>query len=141
MRIARILVAGSLLFGLVACADANSGRERVSVALRPVGRSRVSGTALLVSNFEGSYVSIGLRGLRPGEDVLGVINAGDCERQSASPLALPRLKADGRGRARAYGPILYRAREDIALSDLADGDHVVRIIGRGELACGVVPRI
>jgi hypothetical protein len=130
-----------LIAGFVACADVNSGRDRVSVALQPVGRSRVSGTAILTSNFEGTRIAIGLRGLRPREDVLGVINAGDCEEQGASPLALPRLRSDGMGRARAYGPLRFRGREDVALTDLADADHAVRIIGRGELACGVVPKL
>lgn len=99
------------------------------------------GTAILTSTGDGTNVAVRIRGLRPNEDVLGVFYAGDCNEHGASPLALPRLKADGAGQARAYGPLLYRGREDVAISNLADGHYAVRIIGRGELACGVVPAL
>jgi hypothetical protein len=139
MRIVGILVGCAVLFGLVSCADANSGRERVSVLLQSVAGSGVSGTATLSATDGGTTVAVRVSGLIPSEDVLGVINAGRCGSEGASPLALPRLRSNSRGVAHAYGPLRFRGREDVALSDLADGEHVVRIIGRGEVACGVVP--
>jgi hypothetical protein len=112
----------------------------VSAELEPVSSSGVSGTARLTAAGAATDVTLDVRGLEPGADALAFLRAGSCDLPSASFAALPDLKADATGRATATGPVLYQGREKVALSTLADGEHIIAIQSGGRmLACGVIP--
>jgi len=60
-------------------------------------------------------------------------------RPSASFAALPDLKADATGRARATGSVLYHGTENVALATMADGEHIIAIQAGQFVACGMIP--
>jgi len=116
-------------------------QETVTVQLDPVGRSGVSGTAILVAAGDGTEVALDIKGLAPGADARATMHANTCAMPSASFAALPGLKADATGRATATGPVLFHDM-DVALAIMADGEHIIAIKTDGQaVACGVIPKL
>ena len=117
-------------------------QEAVIAQLDPVGESDVSGTATLIAAGDGTNVTLDIEGLAPGANARATMHAGTCAMPSASFLALPDLDADATGRATATGPVLFRGTENVALTTMADGEHIIVIqAGKPVVACGVIPRL
>ncbi len=116
-------------------------QEAVTVRLDPVGESGVSGTATLIAAGDGTNVEIDIKGLAPGADARATMQANTCAMPSASFAALPNLKADATGRARATGSVLFHGTENVALVTMADGEHVITIQVGQVVACGVIPKL
>ncbi len=138
MKKLRLLAMFLIPLSLMAC----SREEGVTVRLGSTADiGQILGVAVLRADGKGTTVSLNVSDLEPGATVRAVINAGTCKDSGASPLALPDLEADEEGHAEAGGRLLFRGQEDVALDTLADGEHVVRLVGdEGDLACGIVPK-
>jgi hypothetical protein len=129
---------------LVILALALSGcvaQKTVIVRLDPVGDSGVSGTVTMTAVGDGTHVVIDIQGLAPGSEARATMQANTCAMPSASFAALPALKADANGLARATGSVLFHGTEDVALAIMADGEHVIFIRGEQAVACGVIPKL
>jgi len=116
-------------------------QEAVTVRLDPVGESGVSGTATLIAAGDGTHVEIDIKGLAPGADARATMQANTCAMPSASFAALPNLRADATGRARATGSVLFHGTENVALVTMADGEHIITIHVGQVVACGVIPKL
>ena len=135
------LVAG-IAVALTMSATQTALAQAVTVHLAPVAGSGASGAATLVAEGEATRASLDVGGLTPGVRYLSQVHAGSCDQPSASFTNLPELEADAKGRASASGYVRFRGTEDIALTDLTDGDHVIIIGLPGEpLACGSIPAL
>lgn len=116
--------------------------EQASTRLIAADEDRVIGVAVLRASGDGTVAAINVSDLEPETDVHGAINAGNCAEPGASVLALEAIHTDHDGRGRTSGRLLFRGREDVALSDLADGEHVVRLfMDDADVACGRIPRL
>ena len=69
------------------------------------------------------------------------MHANTCAMPSASFATLPDLKADATGRATATGSVLFHGTENIALTTMADGEHIIAIQAGQVVACGVIPKL
>jgi hypothetical protein len=117
-------------------------QEAVTVQLDPVGESGVSGTATLTAAGEGTDVMLDVEGLASGAEARATMHAGTCAMPSASFATLPDLTADETGAATATGSVLFREMEHVALTTMADGEHIIAIQAGGEIvACGVIPEL
>jgi len=117
-------------------------QEVVTVQLDPVGESGVSGTASLMAVGDGTQVELDIKGLAPSVDARGSMHAGTCAMLSASFAALPDLKADETGYAKATGSVLFHGTENVALATMADGEHIIAIQAGGQVvACGTIPTL
>ena len=115
--------------------------QTVTVRLGAAG-SGVTGTATLVAEGGATRVSLVVDGLTPGAGYVARLHSGSCAAPSASFAALPALQADAKGRATAAGFVRFRETMDVALADLADGDHVIVIARDGEtVACASIPAL
>ncbi len=133
----RSIVLVVLPFVFASCSSA-----QVTARLVSTDDDRVIGVAVLRAAGEGTRAIVNVADLEPDASVRGVINAGTCTDQGASFLPLPELHADREGRARASGRLRFRGSEDVALRELADGEHVVRLFTEdADVACGTIPRI
>lgn len=113
----------------------------VTVGLKPVDGSGVSGLGTVVSTDRGgATVSLEVNGLEPAGDYRAQVNAGTCSTPSASFGLLGRFQADGAGKgtlaATEFGP-----GRKLEFSNLADGDHILSIVGQKVLACGAIPKV
>ncbi len=134
LRILLVVLAPLLLLGIM------MAQEAITIRLDPMGGSGVSGTAILSAAGDGTTVALDLKGLAPGVAARGTMQAGTCAWPSASFAALPDLKADATGRARATGAVLFHGTENVALATMADGEHIIAIqAGQVWMACGVIP--
>ena len=115
--------------------------QAVTMRLYPVAPARVHGTALLTAVDGGTRVVLDVRGLPPGARAVSVLHGGTCSHFGASVTVVVALRAGTTGQARAIGRLLFHGRENVRLSVLTDGDHVM-VITRGAqvLACGTIPR-
>jgi uncharacterized protein len=112
----------------------------VTVQLASVAGAGVSGQATLTSTAGDTQVTLDVAGLTPGQPYTSQLHAGNCAQPSASFTDLPQLAADAVGHATASGAVRFRGLEAIALSDLADGNHVIVIALAGQsVACGTIP--
>jgi hypothetical protein len=125
---------------LIALASGATAQETLTVQLDPVGDSGITGTVTLTAAGEGTDVTLDVEGLAAGAEVQATMQAGTCDMPSASFATLPTLTADATGTATATGSVLFRGTEDVALTTMADGEHVIAIQAGGEVvACGVIP--
>jgi YVTN family beta-propeller protein len=83
-----------------------------------------------------------VRGFPPGARAVSVLHGGTCSHFGASVTVVVALRAGTTGQARATGRLLFHGRENVRLSVLTDGDHVM-VITRGAqvVACGTIPRM
>ncbi|NLE75704.1 MAG: hypothetical protein GX605_02985 [Chloroflexi bacterium] len=116
-------------------------QEAVSVQLDSVGGSGVSGTATLTAAGDGTEVALEVQGLAASAEAQAALHAGTCQMPSASFTALPALQADADGRATASGAVLFRGAEPVALTTLADGEHIIIVSTDQAAACGVIPAL
>lgn len=136
-RVITLLVLTLVLLPVVARAQ-----ETVTVQMQPVDGSAVSGTAVLTAAGDATEVELEVAGLPAGAAAQATIQAGTCTMPSASFATLPVLEADASGNATATGRVLFRGTEDVALSTMADGEHIVAIQSEGAVvACGVIPML
>ncbi|MFB0537022.1 MAG: hypothetical protein ACETWR_18835 [Anaerolineae bacterium] len=136
LGISLVVLALLLLPGMVIA------QEAVTVRLDPMGESGVSGTVTLIAAGDGTNVELDIKGLAPGADARATMHAGTCAMPSASFAALPDLKADATGRATATGSVLFHGTENVALTTMADGEHIIAIQQAGQVvACGVIPML
>lgn len=133
----RLTAIAGLALAFASCSSTPS----VTARLRsPEGE--VVGVAVLSAARDGTRITVDVAGLEHDTEYRGGINAGVCDRPGASFLPIPHFTTDEDGRARISGELLFRGREPIELSTLADGEHVVRVIGHdGNAACSVIPRV
>lgn len=112
-----------------------------SVRLEPVGDPRVRGTVLLVAVPEGATrYSAELAGLVPGATYTLRLHAGTIAQPSASFTVVATVTANGAGRAAASGLVRFRGTENIPLLDIADGNHVLTVVGFDQtVAAGTIP--
>ena len=134
------LVAVGLLVA-AAIAGPAFGAEDARATLRAVDGSQVQGAVRLSEMGTATIASVSVRGLPPRSTAVARLHAGtSLDRLSASSTRLERLRADGRGNATASGRVLFQGREDVALADIADGEHVVVVESRGRIvAYAIVP--
>src|SRR5205085_11972904 len=86
-------------------------------------------------------VVLDVRGLPPGARALSALHGGTCSHFGLSTTVVVALRADATGRARATGRLLFHGKQNIRLSVLTDGDHVLVIVLDGHIvACGTFPR-
>jgi hypothetical protein len=116
-------------------------QEQVTVQLEPVAGSGVSGTAILTAAGDGTQVALDVEGLAPGATARATMQAGTCAMPSASFAALPDLTADAAGRATASGLVLFHSTENVALTVMADGEHIIAVHTDQVVACGVIPKL
>jgi hypothetical protein len=134
LGISLVVLALLLLPGMV------MAQEAVTVRLDPMGESGVSGTVTLIAAGDGTNVALDIKGLAPGADARATMHAGTCAMPSASFAALPDLKADATGKATATGSVLFHGTGNVALTTMADGEHIIAIQQAGQVvACGVIP--
>lgn len=131
-----------LVMGLLAI-QAAVAQEAVTVRLDPVGNSGVSGTATVrATGDDTAILNLEATGLAQGVTYRAVVQAGTCAMPSASIGTLGDLQADTTGRA-ALSTSTVRvsaaAVVDLMFSNLTDGDHIVRILDTGVVACGGIP--
>ncbi len=114
-----------------------------SIRLDPTAGSRVNGVAGLVALPQGATrFEAQLAGLVPGRTYGLQLHAGTPAQPSASFTQVATVTADAFGRATASGLVRYRGTEDIALLDIADGNHVLTVIGFGQtVAVGSIPAL
>jgi hypothetical protein len=67
------------------------------------------------------------------------MHANTCAMPSASFAALPELQADASGKATATGSVLFRGTDNVPLTSMADGGHIIAIQTGQMVACGVIP--
>jgi hypothetical protein len=113
-----------------------------TVPISAVGNSGVGGSAVLTATGGGTSISLDIEGLAAGASAQASLHAGTCEMPGASAAALPALTADTSGKAAASGSVLFRGTEDVALSIIADGDHVILVSEANQVvACGWIPQV
>ncbi len=114
----------------------------VALLLESAGGSNVSGNALLTAEGAGTRVTLDVVGLAPGTSATATLHGGTCATPGASAATLPALTANESGTATATGLILFRGTENVALTEIADGDHNIAVAGpSGIVACGQIPRL
>ena len=113
------------------------------VRLDPTGGSGVSGVTTLVALPEGeTRFELQLSGLLPGQRYGLQLHAGTPAQPSASFTQVAMVTADASGRATASGLVRVRGTEDIPLLDIADGNHVLTVVGFGRtVAVGSIPTL
>ena len=117
-------------------------QETVTVQINPVDESGVSGTAVLTADGDGTNVTLTITGLAAGAEAQVRMHANTCAMPSASFTALPDLKADATGKATATGRVLYHGSQDVALTAMADDEHIIAIHADEQLvACGTIPKL
>ncbi len=121
--------------------DEAVAQQPVTVQLDPVAESGVSGTANLTAQDGATEASLEVTGLTPGSTAQSSLHAGTCDQASASFTAITELTAGDNGVATASGPVLFRGSDDVALTTMTDGDHIIAISSAGQLlACGSIPQ-
>lgn len=114
----------------------------VSISLEPVAGGQVRGGATLAADRGGTRVQLAVAGLPRGASAAVRLHAGACsdlDRLSASSALLARLTA-GPGRAHAATRVRFRGSEEVPLSALTDGEHVIVVaVGGRVVACGTIP--
>ena len=114
-----------------------------TVRLDPTAGSTVSGVITLVALPEGeTRFELNLAGLLPGNAYSIQLHAGSPAQPSASFTQVTTVNADAFGRANASGLVRFRGTEDIALLDIADGNHFLSVVGFGQtVAVGAIPAL
>ena len=113
----------------------------IVLALHPVGGSHAAGTATLRPVGPGTTAAVRLRGLAPRAPARVVLQAGSCAHPSASFALVAELRAGVSGAARATAAIRFHGTAPVALQDVTDGAHVIRVLAGGRaVACGTIPR-
>ena len=114
-----------------------------SVDLTPVEDTGVSGTVTLVALPEGeTRFELQLAGLVLGATYSIQLHAGTPGEPSASFTELATVAADTTGRAMASGLVRFRGTEALPLLDIADGNHILTVVGAGQIvAIGVIPAL
>jgi len=112
-----------------------------SVHLSPVGTTGVSGSVTLVAVPQGeTQFELQLSGLLPGKAYGVQLHAGTPAQPRASFTQVVTVNADANGRANASGLVRFRGAEAIALLEIADGNHVLTVVGFGQtVAVGAIP--
>ena len=113
------------------------------VRLDPVAGFGVNGVAVLTALPEGeTRFALALSGLLPGKAYAVQLHAGSPAQPSASFTTLVSVNADVFRRATASGLVRFRGTEAIALLDIADGNHVLTVVGFGQtVAVGSIPAL
>ena len=114
-----------------------------SVRLNPAGTAGVSGSVTLVALPEGeTRFELQLAGLAPGRTYGIQLHAGTPALPSASFTQVATVHADANGRAHARGLVRFRGTKAIPLLDIADGNHVLTVVGSGQtVAVGAIPAL
>lgn len=133
-----LLVAAALMLSTrVAMAEST-----FTVPFSPLGNSGVEGWAVLTAAGEGTDASLDITGLSAGAVATVTLRAGTCAAPGASFATLPDLAADASGRATASGQVLFRGTESVALSAIADGEHIMFVSQSGQqVACAWIPEV
>jgi hypothetical protein len=129
-----VLVAATLATASPAAAPVET------VVLKPIA-STVKGTATVgvAATGTAARARFALTGLRPGVLVRAVVQAGTCERPSASFAAAGTARATADGKARSSARVAIAGRP-VSWSTISDGGHVVSVITEGRaVACGPIP--
>jgi hypothetical protein len=135
---------GTSLAALALLLSSSTGlaQETVTVQISPVDESVVSGTAVLTADGDGTNVTVNITGLTAGVEAQVRMHANTCAMPSASFVALPNLKADATGKATATGRVLFHGTQDVALTTMADNEHIIAIRADKQLlACGTIPKL
>jgi hypothetical protein len=142
MKRVRLLGIPVVPLALLLSAGVAFAQQTFTVPISTMGESGVSGSAVLTAVDGGTSISLDISGLTAGGTASAALHAGTCSTPGASAAALPALTADATGKATASGSILFRGTESVALSTVADGDHVI-LVHQGDrtVACGVIPMI
>jgi len=140
-RILLLALSTMVLFLVVAQLTVAATQRTITLRLQPVAGSDVGGRATLTSVGGGTKVTLEVRGLAPGSTARASVHAGTLARPSASAAFLPLLKASIEGKARGAGRVLFRGKDDVRLSVLADGEHIIlvttaqgRVVAYGRIA-------
>ena len=114
-----------------------------NVDLTPVADTGVSGTVTLVALPEGeTRFELQLAGLLPGQRYGLQLHAGSPAQPGASFTQVATVTADAFGRATASGLVRFRGTEAMPLLDIADGNHVLTVVGFGHtVAVGSIPAL
>jgi hypothetical protein len=114
-----------------------------SVRLDPTAGSRVSGVVGLLALPEGeTRFELQVAGLVPGNTYDVQLHAGIPSQPSVSVTQVATVQADANGRANASGLVRFRGTEAIPLLDIADGNHVLSLVGFGRtVAVGTIPAL
>ena len=114
-----------------------------SVRLDPTSGSRVSGGVTLVALPQGeTRFELQLAGLLPGRSYGVQLHAGTPSQPGASFTQVATVTADAAGRASTSGLVRFRGTEAIPLLDIADGNHVITVVGPSQtVAVGSIPAL
>ena len=114
-----------------------------TVRLEPTTKAAVSGNVTLTALPEGeTRFELTLSRLLPGKAYTVQLHAGSVGLPSASFTNLVTVNADAFGQAAASGLVRFRGTEDIALLDIADGNHHITVVGFGRtVAVGSIPAL
>jgi hypothetical protein len=135
---------GTFLVALALLLSSSTGlaQETVTVQINPVDESGVSGTAVLTADGDGTNVTLNITGLAAGAGARATMHANTCAMPSASFAALPDLKADATGKATATGRVLFHGTQDVALTTMADNEHIIAIHADEQwVACGTISKL
>ena len=131
-----------IVLALLLSSSTGLAQETVTVQINPVDESGVSGTAVLTADGDGTNVTLNITGLAAGAEAQVRMHANTCAMPSASFAALPDLKADATGKAAATGRVLFHGTQDVALTTMADNEHIIAIRSDERLvACGTIPKL
>ncbi len=121
--------------------EAPPSRLVTSVELNPVEDTEVRGAVTLVALPEGeTRFELQLAGLVPGMAYSIQLHAGTPAQPSTSVTQVVTVTADANGRANATGLVRFRGTAAIPLLDIADGNHVLTVVGFGQtVAVGAIP--
>ena len=118
-------------------------RPTLSAAVRldPVAGSRVNEVATLTAQPGGATrFELQISGMVPGMTYGIQLHASSPALPSASSTQVATVQADAFGRATASGLVRFRGTEAMLLLGIADGNHVITVVGFGQtVAVGAIP--
>lgn len=137
-----LAVALGAVVAVVAARPAGAVNPTETVKLRSIAGSKVTGTATVDSEGEGTGVALVLRSLAPRAAMRAVLRAvlraSTCTRAGASAASIASARADAKGSVSVKGKVLFRGTEPVSFTTVGDGRQLVSIVAGGKLvACGV----
>ncbi|MGI9111322.1 MAG: hypothetical protein ACR2GT_03855, partial [Gaiellaceae bacterium] len=131
----KIAVIVAAVTAALATGGAAASNPTETVRFAPVAGSGVSGSAPLGANGIGTRVAARVTGLAPGATARILLRVGRWPRLSASFATAVTVRADSKGVARATSAVRYR-NEPVALSIVADSNHILPIVPGGRVVAG-----
>jgi hypothetical protein len=141
LRVLVLAAFAALITTLAIPAPPAAAQSILTAPITPVGGSSVLGNLSAAPDNQGNaFITVNLAGLPAGGTVDVNLNAGTCAQPSATVLRLFTLRANDVGQTTANAPVIVPQGTPMPFATLADGNHVVVVIGEGPaLACGAVP--